>query len=52
MRKTAIYNIVYNRTKKKLLEGETALIQIEILFPGTQKKISAQMYMSLKNSGM
>ena len=38
MRKTAIYNIVYNRTKKKLLEGETALIQIEILFPGTQKK--------------
>ncbi len=38
MRTTAIYNLVFNRKKTKLLLGDTALIQIEILLPGTQKK--------------
>lgn len=38
MRTTAIYNLVFNRKKQLLLPGDTALIQIEILFPGTQKK--------------
>lgn len=38
MRRTAIYNLVFNRKKTKLLPGDTALIQIEILLPGTGKK--------------
>ncbi len=38
MRKTAIYNLVFNRKKQKMLPGDTALIQIEIRLPGTQKK--------------
>jgi len=38
MRTTAIFNLVFNRKKQKLLPGDTALIQIEVLLPGTQKK--------------
>lgn len=38
MRNTAIFNLVFNRKKQKLLPGDTALIQIEILLPGTAKK--------------
>lgn len=38
MRTTAIYNLVFNRKKQKLLPGDTALIQVEILLPGTHKK--------------
>jgi site-specific recombinase XerD len=38
MRTTAIYNIVFNRMKKKLAPGDKGLIQIEILFQNNKKK--------------
>lgn len=38
MRTAAIYNVVFNRKKQKLLPGEKALVQIEVLLPGTAKK--------------
>jgi site-specific recombinase XerD len=38
MRTSAIYNLVFNRKKQKLLPGDKSLVQIEVLLPGTHKK--------------
>jgi site-specific recombinase XerD len=37
MRQNCIYNLVHNRKRKQLAEGEKSLVQIEVIFPGGRR---------------